>query len=1030
MALFGQPARSLCGFYYFPEHDPPIASPRHHTYLPQVKVEAHTSIISSIARTTLFQTFVNPEQAPIKQVHYTFPLFDGVSIVGFKCTIGDRVIKGVVKERHQAKATFDQAIAQDETAGLLETSVGNIPGGAQIQVEITYLGELIHDSQINGLRLTIPTCIAPRYGTYHGGPQSPNAASASATPDGGIHVTVDAQVTAGSRITSIQSPSHQIAVTIGRTSKCPEQQDLSFEKASATLSLGSAELDKDFVLQMTATEIGNPVAVLEEHPLIPGQKAIMATLVPKFSLAPEKPEVVFVCDRSGSMRDKIPNLKNALQLFVKSLTFGIKFNICSFGSNHSFLWDRSRTYDFTSMTEAMRHIEAFDANYGGTEMYQPIEQSIKRRYQDMNLEVFLLTDGEIWDQDRLVHMINDNIASSDGAIRLFTLGIGHAVSHSLIERVARTGNGFSQAISDSEEMGSKVVRMLKGALSPHIKDYTLEVLYEAGDDDDFEVIDTTLESLFIYETKAAQNATPQKPISLFDPSTNEDDHAATTDQDKFSSLPSIRTPKLLQAPHVIPPLFPFARSIVYLMLSPDAGQRNPKSVILRGTSRQGPLELEIPITRLGEKGQIIHQLAAKKAVGELEEGRGWIFHAKDSQGVLLKQKYDGQFQDMVEREAVRLGVQYQIGGKWCSFVAVSEGEGEGEQEIKVIPDQQQNQKQGFGYHQAVMLKSSMTRSHGSRTPSSGYVQPAFDTGVPQGGLFGAAPQARERHAAPAGRKNQSGGGAFGGLSSPLFASQPASVPSRGSLFGSAANTPAAPAPPSSGLFVQPARPSQGSSGLFGGSMSHAPPSGGTSLFANRPRSIQYRAPSSAQHHSFEADTCAKEACAEGSPPSSGFGGWGASSPPVPTTTSFGNTSSGYNDAARLSTPRKKKVRGSGEGQSTEDSEALAPTLSRLVLLQSFDGSWSWTQELFSVMQWSEQSLNSKWTAAVASKYGKDGLGHSQVIVTACVVAWLRKEAVGEKDSWELLVEKALAWLEAQLPGQDIEGLVEMAKDLV
>ncbi|KAK8127240.1 von willebrand domain containing protein [Apiospora sp. TS-2023a] len=1021
-------------------------APRSHIYLPQVKVEAHTSIISSIARTTLFQTFANPGRNSIKQLHYTFPLFDGVSIVEFTCTVGDRVIKGVVKERNQAKATFDHAVAQGETAGLLEqavetagdvfrTSVGNIPGGAQIKVEITYLGELKHDAQTNGLRLTIPTCIAPRYGSNSSGPQPPNAIPA--TPDGGIHITVDAQVSAGSRITSIQSPSHKIAVTIGKTSKSPEQQDLTFEKASATLSLNTTELYKDFVLQMSATEIENPVAILEEHPSIPGQKAIMATLVPKFSLAPEKPEVVFVCDRSGSMGDKIPDLKKALQLFVKSLTVGVKFNICSFGSNHSFLWNRSRTYDSASMGDSMQHIEGFGANYGGTEIYQPIEQTIKRRYQDMNLEVFLLTDGEIWDQDRLVHMINENVASAEGAIRIFTLGIGHAASHSLIERVARAGNGFSQAVAESEEMGSKVVRMLKGALSPHIKDYTLEVKYDADDHEDFEVIDTPSASLVINDPKADEEPASQKPISLFDPSNNEGDHAATVDEDKYSGLPSINAPKLLQAPNSIPPLFPFTRSTVYLMISPDAGtHRHPKSVILRGTSRQGPLELEIPITHLGEKGQSIHQLAAKKAVGELEEGRGWIFHAKDAEGVLLKQKYDGKFQDMVEREAVRLGVQYQVGGKWCSFIAVSDGEGE--EEIKVSPGQQHDQQQDQ------RLSVPHTRSGRVSTPCS---RSAFKTqSAPQGGHFGAVGPAPMPHCAPQGRTYQSSGSAFGGLSNSVFASQPAYVPPRGSpsnfggsLFGSAASPSGGQhhqmslsgsatrhSNPSANQFSAPthhAAPSGG--GLFGGVAPYpsavAPQSGG-GLFGSAASSYKYSAP----HY-----------------PGTSGQGYNGVSPPAPTSPNFGNTSSQmqvrlFPEQPRARSARKSVVSGSfddifDDDESSKDVEQPAPTLSRLVVLQSFDGSWAWTPELFSVMQWDEMSLNPKWTAAVTSKYSENAggdLSHSQVIVTACVVAWLRKEASGEKDSWELLVDKALAWLESQLPGQDIEGLVEMAKALV
>jgi hypothetical protein len=72
---------------------------------------------------------------------------------------------------------------------------------------------------------------------------------------------------------------------------------------------------------------------------------------------------------------------------------------------------------------------------------------------------------------------------------------------------------------------------------------------------------------------------------------------------------------------------------------------------------------------LGIPGETVHQLAAKKAISELEQGRGWISEARDESGLLIKIKHEGRFADMVEREAVRFGVQFQVGGKWCSFVA-------------------------------------------------------------------------------------------------------------------------------------------------------------------------------------------------------------------------------------------------------------------------------------------------------------------------------------------------------------------------
>ncbi|KAK1780616.1 von Willebrand factor type A domain-containing protein [Copromyces sp. CBS 386.78] len=682
-------------------------------YLPHLELSVYTHIVGSSSRTTLTQTYVNPSvEKSIPELRYTFPLYDGVSVVGFVCTInGDRVIRGVVKEKSQARKVYQEAVDRGETAGLLEqlpnasdvftTTVGNVPAGASLKVEITYLGELKNDAGVDGIRYTIPTSVAPRYGDFPGTLlDAPQAVTKS-----GIQITVDVETPNGSNIKSIQSPSHPISVTIGNTSSgAAAGTDVSLQKASATLCLGTAELAQDFILQVVATNTGNPIALLETHPDIPQQRALMATLVPKFNLPSSRPEIVFVCDRSGSMGGaRIEGLKSALRIFLKSIPVGAKFNICSFGSRHEFLFpDGSRSYDQESLSRAMEYTNWMQADFGGTEMYRPVEAAFEKRYKDMELEVFLLTDGEIWDQERLFIMINKKVSESKGAIRLFTLGIGNDVSHALIEGVARAGNGFAQSVTDDEKMNAKVVRMLKAGLTPHIKDYTLEIKYDkaseveaksknaGGDDleidDDFEIVEKVHDSLAIRlaEDKtsggADKPAEPVKPISLFNPSADLDTEMPDADIDtssggKYSHVPSVPEPKILQAPFAIPPLYPFIRTTVYLLLSPGTTQKTPKSVVLRATSVHGPLELEIPVAVLEQKGQTIHQLAARKAVQELEEGRGWLYHAKDSEDPeqkLLKEKYEGRFSDMVEREAVRLGVTFQVGSKWCSYVAVEE----------------------------------------------------------------------------------------------------------------------------------------------------------------------------------------------------------------------------------------------------------------------------------------------------------------------------------------------------------------------
>ncbi|KAK0628377.1 von Willebrand factor type A domain-containing protein, partial [Bombardia bombarda] len=686
-------------------------------YLAQVCLSVHAQIIGTTSRTTLTQNFVNSNSHAIAELTYTFPLYDGVSVVGFVCTISDeRTIRGVVKERHQARETYDAAVARGETAGIIEqsyqasdvftTSIGNVPAGAEIKVDITYLGELKHDAEADGIRFTIPTSIAPRYGDWEAQYSIKRPSSAvTASTKTGIAITVDAEMPSDSNIKSIQSPSHPISVTIGNTStSAAASADMALSKASASLSLGIAELGGDFILHIISTNTANPIALLETHPTKPNQRALMATLVPKFNLPPRRPEIVFICDRSGSMggENKIPNMIAALNIFLKSLPVGVKFNICSFGSHHEFLFkDGSRSYNTDNLDKAIKHVSNFDAGFGGTEIHDPLKQTFERRYKDMPLEVFLLTDGEVWNQESLFSMVNQYVSQSKQTIRVFTLGIGRDVSHALIEGVSRAGNGFSQAVGDNEKMTNKVVRMLKAALTPNVTDYTLEIKYEkdqdsdtknavisvAGDDDDFEVIEKVMDGMKIdvaedkpsnhVPTKSTDSS--NKPISLFNESANSSDHtssppsASHSDTSKYSDVPHVPEPKMLQAPFTIPPLYPFNRTSVYLLLSPETIQKTPKSVILRGKSTHGPLELEIPITVLSEKGETIHQLAARKAVLELEEGRGWLRHARDASkadGQLLKDKFPGRFSDMVEREAVRLGTGFGVGGKWCSFVAV------------------------------------------------------------------------------------------------------------------------------------------------------------------------------------------------------------------------------------------------------------------------------------------------------------------------------------------------------------------------
>ncbi|OCL05367.1 VIT-domain-containing protein [Glonium stellatum] len=956
----------ICGFYYTIPSPNPWAYPSKF-YIPQVALESHTTILSATSRTKLTQTFVNPSETKgIKEIRYTFPLYDGVSVVGFTCRVGNRVIVGEVKEKEKARKVFQKAVSQGQTAGLLEqlpdasdvftTSIGNIPAGAELIVDITYLGELKHDAEVDGVRFTIPTAIAPRYGNYPG----ELAKGFTKTVNGeGIQITVDVEMAEGSFIQQMRSPSHPIAVSMGTTSVAPDSEP-QMSRASATLSLSSAELDTDFVLQIVAKNTQVPRAILETHPTIPNQRALMTTLVPKFSLPPEKPEIVFICDRSGSMGGpKMSSAVSALKVFLKSLPIGVKFNICSFGSSYSFLWKKSKTYSQSSLDEAMTHVQSFQANFGGTEMYQPIKATIEQRFKDIPLEIMLLTDGEIWDQETLFSYLNKEVIESKASIRVFTLGIGHGVSHALIEGVARAGNGFSQAVGEGEKMESKVVRMLKGSLTPHVIDYTLEVKYEA-EDDDFEIIEKVADSLNVKLSVADKEVKAnevKKPISLFDTNVDLDKDPLAADdysgEARYAHLPTLAVPDLLQAPHIIPPLFSFNRTSVYILMGPESSQKKPRSVILRGTSVHGPLELEIPVHTLETPGETIHQLAAKKAIAELEEGRGWVTQAKDESGTLIKDKFESCFEDMIEREAVRLGVQFQVGGKWCSFVAVESnksnqnGNDDSTTEaewLDVLTAMEQQEEATSFFTCGVPLAA----------PAAGMPSPP-----PHRPTLSSSMRATESRPL---RKTSGLGSARG------FGVMRSAVPTV--ALGRQAPPPQhmPPARPIGGLF------STNNASSYGG------PAPGPIYFSS---TVQPCSRTRRDASLNEVPNMSKGLSAV-------LGRRESPHPPPPTRRSRSSESNMF------------AVVPSG------------PKLDALIELQKFEGFWEWKATLFAVI-----GVGEKQAEQVAAQNGYS----KQVMATALAVAFFERKLRSEKGAWELVVEKAKGWLEGHIGGGGVLTLM-------
>jgi hypothetical protein len=135
---------------------------------------------------------------------------------------------------------------------------------------------------------------------------------------------------------------------------------------------------------------------------------------------------------SGS---SIENAKSALQLFLRSLPEGCKFNstfapnhthnrrrvrgrshalwfcrfaVVSFGSDHEFMFKQSRMYDDQSLRQASAKVAEMSADMGGTEVLKPIQDILADHADpDFSRQVFVLTDGEVSNTDAVLRVIRE-----------------------------------------------------------------------------------------------------------------------------------------------------------------------------------------------------------------------------------------------------------------------------------------------------------------------------------------------------------------------------------------------------------------------------------------------------------------------------------------------------------------------------------------------------------------------------------------------------------------------------------------------
>lgn len=414
-------------------------------------VSAHGRLEGLLLSMTLKQSFRN-DSAENMEVVYTFPLAWGAVLLGLEATLGNKRMTGQVIGRSEARQQYEEAVEKGDApimvektaSGVFSASLGSLKPGEAAVIELTYAQLLSFDQ--GRIRLVVPTTIAPRYGdaVLQGGLSPDQAATPDLLAEHGFKLSV---ALCGSVAQArIGSPTHSIA----------QQRD--GEVANITLQ-GSHWLDRDFVLLLDDLQ-GQSFAITgpDERSGV-GHAAMIASYCPALQQAPSAPlRLKVLVDCSGSMTgDSIAQARDGLRPLALQLTPEDQISFSRFGNQTQRVLSpvRASRQNIKAFLTAIDHTEA---NMGGTELAAALKDTfdldMSPARQAEEADVLLITDGEVWDAQRIVEQ-----AQRSGH-RIYALGVGSAPAESLLREMAETTGGTCEFATPHEDMEHAIQRLL------------------------------------------------------------------------------------------------------------------------------------------------------------------------------------------------------------------------------------------------------------------------------------------------------------------------------------------------------------------------------------------------------------------------------------------------------------------------------------------------------------------------------------------------------------------------------------------
>ncbi len=428
--------------------------------------EIEAEITGMVARIDVRQSFRNTGQSWAEAV-YRFPLPAGAAVDRLLVHAGERVVEGEIEEKQSARRQYQQARAEGMVAALVEqqranqfeTRLSNIGPDEEITVSISFLAQV--DYRDATFSLQLPLTFTPRWDpsvTGRAPEPAPSIEAADMLDD--HYLSLNIHLRTGLTIASLQSRYHDI--------------DIHPASGGYDLFLTDPDTRTDRVFELDWKPIfgQGPQSSLMTWD---GGDAVYAMLMlaPPLTeaVAPQRREVVFVIDTSGSMEGtSLQQAKAALFQGLDRLQPDDHFNLIEFNSDSHMLFDQSVPADDAGMVAAMDFIDDLAAN-GGTNMAPALRDAMSLPVQDgLMRQIVFVTDGSVGNEEDLLLQIADELEDS----RLFTVAIGSAPNSGFMRKAAAIGRGNFTHIGRLDEVKERMASLWSRIENPALQNIRVD----------------------------------------------------------------------------------------------------------------------------------------------------------------------------------------------------------------------------------------------------------------------------------------------------------------------------------------------------------------------------------------------------------------------------------------------------------------------------------------------------------------------------------------------------------------------------